>query len=253
MTGLVLIAEEGLNATVAGSADAIAAWKRHVEGLCGTTAFKDSMSDASVFSRWSVKIKPEIVALKQDDVAPSGPHNHLSPEAFHAMLERDDVVVLDTRNTYETAIGKFRGAVDPGIAAFHEFPAFVQQASIPKEKTVLMYCTGGIRCEKALLEMEKQGFEHVYQLEGGILAYLEKFPNAKFEGECFVFDHRVAVDQHLQPSTTYGLCPHCGHAGDTLIRCHCGKEQKVCSICSAVDRARTCSKRCANNVRCPVR
>lgn len=162
------------------------------------------------------------------------------------MLESEDTVLLDTRNSYETAIGKFRGAVDPGIEAFHEFPGFIQKAGLPKNKTVMMYCTGGIRCEKALLEMEKQGYEHVYQLEGGILAYLEQFPDKNFEGECFVFDHRVAVDQHLRPSTVYGLCPHCGHAGNVEIRCSCGTVQKVCSTCYSTASRKTCSKRCAN-------
>lgn len=249
MTGLVLIAEEGLNATVSGTHDAIASWKQHVIDLCGPVVFKDSISDRKAFNRWSVKIKPEIVALKQEGIVPNGKRRHLSPEEWKRTIEEEDVIVLDTRNTYETAIGKFSNALDPQIQSFHEFPAFVQHCTIPKDKKVLMYCTGGIRCEKALLAMEKQGYDNVYQLDGGILAYLAQFPQQQFRGECFVFDHRVAVDQTLAPSQTFGLCPHCGFAAAESIRCHCGKEQKVCSSCMADESQRTCSKRCANDVR----
>lgn len=210
MKGLVLIAPEGINATVCGSADAIAAWKDMMRTLCADIVFKDSHADQPIFKRWSVKAKPEIVAIKQPDIAPRGKRNHLRPDEWDAMLSRDDVIVLDTRNDYEVAIGKFHGAIDPAIEHFSEFPAFIKNAGIPKDKKVLMYCTGGIRCEKAIIAMEKEGYENVYQLEGGILAYLEKFPHGKFDGECFVFDERVAVDQNLQPSKTFTLCPDCG-------------------------------------------
>ncbi len=222
MTGLVLIATEGMNGTVAGSKEAITEWKQKVEQLCGPTIFKDSFAERAIFKRWSVKVKPEIVAIKQPSIKPQGEHKHLSPEEWNAMLQSEDVTVLDVRNDYEVAIGKFKGAIDPQIKKFHEFPTFVEQANLPKEKKVLMYCTGGIRCEKALLEMERQGYEHVYQLEGGILAYLEQFPNAQFEGECFVFDHRVAVDQELKPSQTFRLCERCGDptsAPQTCVKC----------------------------------
>ncbi len=246
IVGLVLIAAEGFNATVAGSREAMDAWKQMLIGRFGAIEFKDSSAAVAPFKRFSVKIKPEIVGLQQQGIHPEGKHKHLPPAEWRRMLREEDVIVLDTRNDYETAIGKFAGAIDPKITAFHEFPEYVAKANLPKDKKVLMYCTGGIRCEKALLEMEKQGYEHVYQLDGGILAYLEQFPEQEFEGECFVFDHRVAVDQHLQPTTTFGLCPHCGHAGDREITCHCGAVQKICSNCFPSERARTCSKRCAN-------
>lgn len=246
LEGLVLLATEGINATVAGTPDDIGVWKQLLHEQFGTVPCKDSTADKSPFRRWSVKVKTEIVALKKEHIVPSGPRRHLSPEEWQRTLEEEDIVLLDTRNAYETTIGKFRGAVDPRIASFSEFPAFVERANLPKEKKILMYCTGGIRCEKALLAMEQQGYENVFQLEGGILAYLEKFPQRHFEGECFVFDHRVAVDQHLQPSSVYGLCPHCGNAGLEDLRCFCGKEQKICTNCLASEEHRTCSKRCAN-------
>jgi UPF0176 protein len=183
--------------------------------------FKDSHAEKPIYRRWSVKLKPEIVLLKQKGIHPQGKHRHLSPVEWDAMLKQDDVVVLDARNDYEVALGKFSGAIDPKIKKFHQFPAFLKKADLPKEKTVLMYCTGGIRCEKALLAMEAEGFSNVYQLEGGILAYLEKFPHQAFEGECFVFDKRVAVDQNLRPSTVYRLCSGCGDPA----------REKVCEQC----------------------
>lgn len=250
MRGLVLLAPEGINGTVSGTAEVIAEWKQYLTNKFGPIVFKDSGADRKVFRRWLVKLKPEIVCIKKEEIKPSGKHGHLTPEEFHKALAEEDIVIIDTRNDYEVAIGKFQGAVDPGIKKFHEFPEYVAKSNIPKDKKVLMYCTGGIRCEKALLAMEEQGYNNVYQLEGGILAYLQKFPQGKFLGECFVFDHRVAVDQHLQPSQTYGLCPHCGDPGDVTIRCFCGKQQKICALCMQKEEARnTCSKRCANMLR----
>ena len=253
MRGLTLIATEGINATVSGTAESIEEWKVRLKDLVGEIEWKDSVASKQPFERWSVKIKSEIVGLKDPAICVSGKRGHLSPEEWQSILRSEDVVVVDARNAYEVAIGKFRSAVDPGIDAFHEFPAWAKQAALPKEKKILMYCTGGIRCEKALLTLEAQGYQDVYQLEGGILAYLEKFPHGDFEGECFVFDHRVAVDQHLRPSQTYGLCPHCGNAGDRAITCVCGKERKICGDCEREETRKTCSKRCRNEVQRRVR
>ncbi len=221
MKGLVLLAPEGINSTVCGTADVIAEWKEHLRGLKSDIVFKDSSAPREVFKKWSVKIKPELITFKQKNAAPSGRHRHLTPREWKHMLEREDVVVIDTRNTYESNIGKFKNALTPAIDNFQEFPAAMKAASIPKDKTVMMYCTGGIRCEKAIFSMEEQGYQNVYQLEGGILAYLEQFPEDAFEGECFVFDERVAVDQNLQPSSTYKLCSECGDpaTSSTCTRC----------------------------------
>jgi UPF0176 protein len=247
MGGLVLLAKEGINGTVCGSVESIDQWKKLLTESVGGLEYKDSEASTMVFRRWSVKLRPEIVALRQEGISPGGEHKHLTPEEWNKMLESDDVVVLDTRNTYETEIGMFEGAVDPQLTSFQEFPDYVKRAGIPKDKKVLMYCTGGIRCEKALLAMEKQGYEHVYQLKGGILAYIKKFPRGKFDGECFVFDHRVAVDQELQPSSRYSLCPHCGDPGDCHVTClRCQKASVICTKCNATEACRTCSKRCRN-------
>lgn len=249
MRGLVLLAPEGINSTVCGSPAAIDAWKARLRLLKNDIVFKDSTADKLVFRRWSVKLKTEIVTIKKDTIKPQGPHRHITPAEWNEMMKNDDVVILDARNDYEVAIGKFQGAIDPKLKTFHEFPAYVQKMNIPKDKKVMMYCTGGIRCEKALLAMEEEGYKNVYQLEGGILAYLEQFPHGAFEGECFVFDHRVAVNQELKPSETYGMCPHCGDPGDLTITCMCGKQQKICTDCAQESTKNTCSKRCTDQLK----
>jgi UPF0176 protein len=254
LQGLVLIAPEGINGTVAGSSEEIHKWKDYLTVRFDGITFKDSAAAHIVFRKWSVKIKREIVGLGKPDVRPSGKYKHLSPAQWQQVLEQEEVVVLDARNSYEYGIGKFAGAIDCGTTAFHEFPEFVENADLPKDKKILMYCTGGIRCEKALIEMESQGYENVYQLDGGILAYLEQFPHGKFEGECFVFDHRVAVDQTLQPSQAYRTCPHCGNPADQELQCEaCKSVQKICSKCITIEHRRTCSKKCANETQCQRR
>ncbi len=250
MQGLVLIATEGINGTVSGTGEAIGDWKHFLTERFGEMTFKDSVAENSAFKRWSVKIKPEIVALKNANIRPRGKYKSLSPAEWQKVIAEEEVVLLDVRNACEVAIGKFKNAIDPGMRAFSEFTDFAKNAALPKEKKVLMYCTGGIRCEKALLAMEAEGFQNVYQLDGGILAYLEQFPHNNFEGECFIFDHRTAVDQNLQPSSTYAICPHCGNPGDKMITCaHCSNDHKICSDCFAEESRRTCSKRCRNELR----
>lgn len=249
LQGLVLIATEGINGTIAGDANEIAQWKEMLTKRFGPITFKDSKASGILFRKWSVKIKREIVGLGKPEVKPSGKHKHLSPAQWHEMLHREDVIVLDARNSYEYGIGKFEGARDCGTTAFSEFPDFIEKADLPKDKKILMYCTGGIRCEKALIEMESKGFNDVYQLDGGILAYLEQFPHGKFEGECFVFDYRVAVNQTLQPSSVYHTCPHCGNPGDREIQCYCGVRKHICAQCMLEESRNTCSKKCRSEMR----
>ncbi|TSC59281.1 MAG: hypothetical protein Greene041662_605 [Candidatus Peregrinibacteria bacterium Greene0416_62] len=246
MRGLTLLATEGVNGTVCGTAQAIVEWKKYLIAQCGPIVFKDSLADRTVFKRWSVKIKPEIVAIKKDSVKPKGKRKHLSPQEWQKMLQNHDVTVIDTRNHFEIEVGKFRGAIDPKIQQFSEFPEYVRTSKIPKGKKILLYCTGGIRCEKALIAMEQEGYKNVFQLEGGILAYLQQFPECAFEGECFVFDRRTAVDQHLCPSQIYGICPHCGDPGTVKIACTmCEHQTMVCQECNTQQHRRTCSKNCA--------
>ena len=248
--GLIISATEGLNATLSGSDSAIRSLKDYVKSIDGfsDTIFKDSRARKNPFKRFKIKRRDEIVTLKRPDVVPSDEStNHLSPKEWQQVLDsKEDVVLIDTRNTYEVEVGKFKGALDPKTDVFSDFGDFVDSANIQKEQKVLMYCTGGIRCEKAIYEMQERGYENVFQLDGGILNYLQEFPNTSFEGECFVFDHRVAVDQELKPSAQYGLCPHCGDPGKVKAVCPvCDKDCIVCSDCLTKSSGKTCSKNCS--------
>ncbi len=243
MRGLVLIATEGINGTVCATNDVMTLWKKKIEEHFGDMRWNDSEAETHVFPRWFVKIRPEIVAIKKEEIVPQESH-YLSPTEWNAMMH-DDVAIIDARNTYETAIGMFEKAIDPKTQCFQEFADFASSCDLPKDKKILMYCTGGIRCEKAAVAMEKAGYTNVYQLKGGILNYLKESPNTHFKGECFVFDHRVSVDQDLKPSKRYSLCPHCGDPGDLSITCvQCGKSGIICKECSQKDYQLTCSKLC---------
>jgi predicted sulfurtransferase len=190
------------------------------------------------FLKFKVRVRREIVSLHKPDILPEGESDsYLEPEAWNEMLKRDDVVCIDTRNTYETRIGKFKTAIDPKISEFNTFPEFVNAQGYKKDQKILVYCTGGIRCEKAAVDLKAQGFNEVYQLEGGILNYLEAkkaATDSEWQGECFVFDYRVAVDAELRPSQTYRLCPHCGQPADIKVAClRCDTEFLICPDCHA--------------------
>jgi UPF0176 protein len=251
LCGLILLGSEGINSTIAGSEQAVKKLKQLISlELEDSIWFKDSKCEFLPFSRFKVKIKPEIVTLGRPDLVPDKKVNHhLSPEEWDQALADEDVVCIDTRNTYETDIGIFKGALDFRIDDFQEFTAKMQESGIDKDKKILIYCTGGIRCEKAILELQELGYNNVFQLNGGIINYLAEKPNSNWQGECFVFDHRVALDQNLQPSKQFYLCPHCGQPGTQAIECRqCGTEQVVCDTClEAAPEKETCSKNCANH------
>ncbi len=252
--GLVVLGTEGINATVAGSPEAIAAMKEFVRVhlKAPDATFKDSRAEKMPFARFKVDVRPEIITTKNCEIsAHDSQGTHLSPQQWHEMLATDpDVVVVDTRNDYETEVGIFEGAIDPKIKKFSEFKQYVERQGLPRDKKLLLYCTGGIRCEKAVPEVKQLGYEKVYQLEGGILRYLEEYPEGYFQGECFVFDHRVAVDNHLQPSRKYKLCPHCGNPAQQAVDCvRCGVQTVVCHRCFEREDLNACSKNCAHHIR----
>ena len=251
LLGLCLLGPEGINATLSGPVEVLQSAKALVnQGLdVENVVFKDSVALKHPFHIFRIKIKVEIVTMGKPGFAPNSARNkHLSPEEWHLAMQDPKAVILDTRNDYEVEIGKFKGARDFTLKEFRDFPAKVAESGIGKDTPILMYCTGGIRCEKAILEMNAQGFENVHQLDGGILNYLEKFPNQSFEGECFVFDYRVAVDQQLQPTQNFKLCPHCGQPANKPIACvKCGTEAIICRHCTD-QFAVTCSKNCAHHV-----
>ena len=216
--GTLLLAEEGINGTIAGLPDDI----RDVLGYLrqdpvfkqrfADLEHKESFADEHPFYRMKVKLKKEIVTMGVPSVNPNSTvGTYVKPEDWNALISDPDVVVLDTRNDYEVHIGTFKGAVDPKTTTFREFPKFVEQnLDKTKNKKVAMFCTGGIRCEKASSFMKEQGFEEVYHLQGGILKYLETVPEAQslWQGECFVFDQRVAVKHGLEVGD-YDQCYAC--------------------------------------------
>jgi UPF0176 protein len=177
-------------------------------------AHKESSDRQIPFYRMKVKLKKEIVTLGVVGVDPNQcVGTYVSPADWNTLVSDPEVLLIDTRNDYECDIGSFRGALDPRTTSFRDFPAFVRANLDPgKHKKVAMYCTGGIRCEKASAFMLKEGFAEVFHLQGGILKYLEEVPpqNSLWEGECFVFDNRVAVDHHLQKGR-YDQCFGCRH------------------------------------------
>lgn len=251
LRGMAGLATEGLNATFCGKAENIDQLKPLVCSLFKQEFFwKDSSCEKWGFKRLSIKIKRDIINAGKVAKAPFLPkelRGHISPKEWEKKLKTGGVSILDVRNHYETQLGRFKGALDLNMANFQEFPDKLKNAPLQKDKETLIYCTGGIRCEKAVGIMKNRGFKQVWQLEGGILNYLREYPHSQFTSECFVFDHRAALDQDLKASVRYSLCPHCGQAGDKRISClQCGREAVVCKACESWEKHRqTCSKNCA--------
>ena len=253
--GLIIIGTEGINATVASTTpEGLHQFKSRVCKKLGieNILFKDSESEKPPFRRFKVKIREEIVTLRAPELVPSQLTNHhLTPSEWNTVLKNEtDIVLIDTRNWYETKVGTFKNAINPMTDQFTEFPAFMDKNNLDKEKKVLIFCTGGIRCERGILELQRKGFKDVYQLDGGILNYLKEFPDDQFEGECFVFDHRVALDQELKPTEKYQLCPHCGQPANVPLICkRCDSHAMICDDCTVlVWKNTTCSKNCAHHL-----
>ena len=206
LLGRVLIAEEGINATLEGKTEATEAfvkeWKE--DARFSDVQIKRSVGDGTSFKKLSVKFRNEIVGTKfpkeVDPRVKTAPY--VSADELHAMYENnDDFVVVDMRNSYEYASGHFANSIDPGMNASRELPEKMEKLRIHKDKKVITVCTGGIRCEKMASYLQHAGFENVYQLDGGILKYFEETGGKGFRGNCFVFDERIALDPALAPAT----------------------------------------------------
>lgn len=231
LKGTILLSEEGINLSLAGDSQAIAKFKMYLQQdqRFADMTFRESVSLQQSFKRLKIKLKKEIITFRQNNLhlnphlrAPSiSPH-----ELKHWLDEGRQFTLLDTRNDYEVRFGTFHGAMQLNLNHFSEFPAAIDM--IPQDKPVVMFCTGGIRCEKAALHLMNQGHEHVYQLDGGILNYFIEVGPAYFAGECYVFDERIALDgslhsqgtlqclqcqgpirQNEQQHTSHKLCLHC--------------------------------------------
>ena len=214
--GTILLAEEGINGTISGDRariDAVLSWLRNDPRLADLE-IKESSAESPPFARMKVRLKKEIVTLGIPEVDPNKQvGKYVTPQEWNEIISDPEVVVIDTRNDYEVEIGSFKGAKNPKTASFRQFPEYVAQKLDPQQhKKVAMFCTGGIRCEKASSYMLAQGFKEVYHLKGGILKYLEEIAtdSSMWEGECFVFDERVTVKQGLELGN-YDLCYACGH------------------------------------------
>ena len=214
--GTIILAEEGINGTIAGTPKAIADVMENLRSLEGLAdlEYKESTSSKLPFAKLKVKIKSEIVTLGMPQVNPTKQvGRYVTPQHWNQIISDPEVVVIDTRNDYEVELGSFKRAKNPKTESFREFPEYVAQNLDPQEHPkVAMFCTGGIRCEKASSYLLSQGFKEVYHLQGGILQYLaEVSPHeSMWRGECFVFDERVAVKEGLEPGS-HELCYACGH------------------------------------------
>jgi UPF0176 protein len=230
--GTILLANEGINGTISGpdqGINQVLEWLQADPRLAGMR-LKKSFAEAPPFRQLKVRIKKEIVTMGVPEMDPTHQvGTHVKPKDWNALISDPEVVLVDTRNTYESDIGTFKGAVLPKIKGFREFPGWVDtHGQLPKDQKVAMFCTGGIRCEKATAYYLAEGYQEVFHLDGGILKYLEEIPeeDSLWEGDCFVFDDRVSVDHQLQPGD-HTMCPACGRAVDKLGRAHVQFEEGV--------------------------
>jgi len=212
--GTLLLADEGINGTIAGSRaaiDKVLDWLRSDPRLADID-YKESFTDNLPFNRTKVKLKKEIVTMGVEGIDPKRVvGTYVSPADWNKLISDPDVVLVDTRNDYEFKVGTFKNAINPNTESFREFPRYVRENLHPeKQKKIAMFCTGGIRCEKSTAFLKEQGFNEVYHLKGGILKYLEEVPiqETLWEGECFVFDERVTVNLRLEKGN-YDQCNAC--------------------------------------------
>ena len=262
--GTLLLAHEGINGAVAGSEAAIAELIDHLESIEGLAELEVKYSSAAEmpFHRMKVRLKREIVTMGVEGLDPAtGAGSYVAPADWNALISDTNTIVIDTRNAYEVAIGTFKGAVDPATTSFREFPAWVEQHRGELDgHRVALFCTGGIRCEKATAYVKSLGLEDVFHLKGGILKYLEEVPaeESLWQGECFVFDERVSVSHglaegeaelcracrhpltgqdRLSPNYVAGVsCPHCFDARSDEDRARYAERQRQVELAQAQGR-----------------
>lgn len=257
LTGRIIIADEGLNGTVSGTAEACKAYMDYIyaDGRFSATEFKIDEVDEPSFIKIHCRYKSEIVYSGLKDPTYIDPTKqtgkHLEPKEFAEMKDRDDVVILDVRSNYEHKMGKFKNAITLDIENFREFPAMINELAQYKEKKILTYCTGGIKCEKASAILLKEGFTDVYQLHGGIVKYGKEADGKDFEGKCYVFDNRLAVDVNTVNPVVISTCGNCGKTTTKMINCanpECNVHFTQCDECGTVLDG-SCSVACQNHPR----
>jgi UPF0176 protein len=259
LKGRILIAEEGINGTVSGTISQTDAYMHaiHMDPRFEDMVFKIDEVDGHVFQKLFVRKREQIIRLfEDDDVKPyEKTGKHLSPREWYKAMQDDDVIVIDGRNNYEYEIGHFRGAIRPPLTSFREFPKWVREnLEGKKDKKVLMYCTGGIRCEKLSGVFLNEGFSDVNQLDGGIVTY-GKDRNIKgelWDGKCYVFDERISVPiNQTESDRVVGKCFYCGTAEDRYVNCanpECNLQHVSCTACEEKHK-RSCSDACRKHPR----
>ncbi|RTL07134.1 rhodanese-related sulfurtransferase [Candidatus Dependentiae bacterium] len=239
LTGRIILANEGINGTLGGQDASIERYKKLMleHSLFGNIDFKQSKGDSSCFPRMQIKIKDEIVKLGIDpkQLSPAQGGKHLSPEKVHELLENkpEDLLIFDARNAWESAIGSFKDAIKPDIQYFRHLPSYIDQhLETFKAKKVLMYCTGGVRCERATAYLNTKGVaKEIYQLEGGIHKYLEQYPDGFFRGKNYVFDARLSMHTNNDVLTTCLLCNNSCDTYDNCANASCNKHFVCCNSC----------------------
>lgn len=255
--GRVYIAEEGINGTVSGTIGNIEKYKNKLRSYpeFEDIWFKEDEADEHAFLKIHVRVKKEIVSSALFDTSLEHGGKRLHPEELLEFYEKGkDFVIVDARNWYEVKAGKFKNAIDPNLKNFREWKNVAEELKDYKEKTVVTYCTGGIRCEKASAYLVEQGFKDVYQLEGGIVNYTKKFPDTYWEGAVWVFDERRIVEPNSKDELKNGtVCHYCGKPTSYYINCHnqdCDRILFTCHDCK-LENDYCCSDECrkSNNKR----
>lgn len=218
LKGTILLAKEGINSTISGSRQGIDALYKYLkeEFKISNLSYKESFNEEFPFEKMKVRLKKEIVALGVENLDIDNlKGEYIKPQEWDEFISKEDVLVVDTRNKYETLLGSFDRAIDPKTDTFREFPKWVEEnlGDVDKDKKIAMFCTGGIRCEKSTAYMRSQGFKNVYHLEGGILQYFEDTKAESWRGSCFVFDERVSLNRKLDAAHLH--CIKCDKDMDT--------------------------------------
>lgn len=252
LVGRIIVAPEGLNGTISGTAESCQIYMDTLKADPQFSAidFKIDLSDNPAFQKMHVRVKSEIVHVGLHHIDPNKRTGlHLEPEEFKKMKDDPDVVILDVRSNYEHSVGRFKNAVTLDIDNFREFPDKVNELQKFKDKKVLTYCTGGIKCEKASAYLLEQGFENVYQLHGGIIKYGIETGGEDFEGKCYVFDNRITVDVNQVNPKIISQCYVCGTLNDRMVNCAnaiCNIHIPVCEKCGW-EMEGACSDSCKSN------
>lgn len=248
--GRIFIAEEGINGTISALRETAEMYKAGLRNVPGfeDIIFKEDEAPEHAFRKLYVRVKQEIVNSGLDYIAPGQGSRRLKPEDLKAFYEKGrDFIIVDVRNYYESSIGHFRNALTPQMENFRQWPEIVEKLKEFKDKTIITYCTGGIRCEKASAYLASRGFRDVYQLEGGIVSYVKKYPDTFWEGSVFVFDERRSLEVNTLPELKHtGRCYYCGSPTSYYINCHNQDCDQIIISCHECKKANDycCSEEC---------